>query len=88
MSMVLGYWGNNISQEHVAAEIYDSGAKITRMADMVSYPVIQGFRSQNFTGTISDLKTWIDDGVPIIVFTKIFTRRPLWPLPGSRWIQR
>jgi len=76
MSMVLGYWGNNISQEYIAAEIYDAGARITRMTDMVSYPITYGFRSQNFTGTISDLKTWIDNGVPLIVLQRFSLEDP------------
>lgn len=67
MSMVLGYWGINVSQEDIAAEIYDPGARITRMTDMVSYPRTYGFNSQAFTGSIYDLKTWINDGVPLIV---------------------
>jgi len=76
MSMVLGYWGNSISQEDVAAEIYDPGARITRMADMVSYPLTFGFKSQDFTGSIHDLKTWIDNGVPVIVLQRFSLEDP------------
>jgi len=76
MSMVLGYWGNNVSQEDIAAKIYDAGARITRMTDMVAYPITYGFRSQNFTGTISGLKTWIDNGVPLIVLQRFSLEEP------------
>lgn len=76
MSMVLGYWGTNMSQEDIAAEIYDPGSRITRMTDMVSYPTTFGFKSQDFTGSIYDLKTWIDNGVPVVVLQRFSLEDP------------
>lgn len=74
MSMILGYWGTNVSQEDIAAEIC-RGA-ITYIEDMVSYPTAYGFISQDFTGSIYDLKTWIDDGVPLIVLQRFSLEDP------------
>jgi len=76
MSMVLSYWGTNISQGDIAAEIYDSRSRITRMTDMVSYPMTFGFKSQDFTGSIYDLKTWIDNGVPVVVLQRFSLEDP------------
>lgn len=76
MSMVLGYWGTNLSQGDIAAEIYDAGARITRVTDMVSYPRVYSFTSQDFTGSIYDLKTWINNGVPLIVLQRLSLENP------------
>jgi hypothetical protein len=76
MSMVLSYWGTNLSQGDIAAEIYDVGARITRVTDMVLYPRMYGFISQSFTGSIYDLKTWITDGVPLIVLQRLSLEDP------------
>lgn len=76
MSMVLGYWGTNISKEDIAAEIYDPAARITYMSEMVSYSMTYGFNSQDFTGSISDLKMWINDGVPLIVLQRFSLENP------------
>jgi len=76
MSMVLGYWGTNMSQGDIAAEIYDPGARMTRMSDMVSYPTVYGFNSQDFTGSIFDLKMWINGGVPLIVLQRFSLEDP------------
>ena len=76
MSMVLSYWGTNLSQGDIAAEIYDAGARITRVTDMVSYPRVYSFTSQDFTGSIYDLKTWINNGVPLIVLQRLSLENP------------
>jgi hypothetical protein len=76
MSMVLGYWGTNISQGDIAAEIYDPGSRITLMTDMVSYPMTFGFKSQDFAGSIHDLKTWVDNGVPVVVLQRFSLEDP------------
>jgi len=76
MSMVLGYWGTNRSQGDIATEIFDPGARITSMSDMVSYPTPYGFNSQDFTGSIYDLKMWINGGVPLIVLQRFSLEDP------------
>jgi len=76
MSMVLDYWGTNISKEDIATEIYDPATKITYMSEMVSYPMAYGFNSQDFTGSICDLKMWINDGVPLIVLQRFSPENP------------
>jgi hypothetical protein len=76
MSMVLGYWGTNISKGDIATEIFDPIAKITYMMDMVSYPTTYGLDSQEFTGSIYDLKTWINHGVPLIVLQRFSLENP------------
>jgi len=46
------------------------------MIDMAAYPTTFGFKSQDFTGSIHDLKTWIDNGIPVVVLQRFSLEDP------------
>ncbi len=74
--MVLGYWGVNVTQEDVAAEIYDPEARLTDISAMKSFARNQGFRTEELNGTIDCLREWISRGCPAIVLQKISPQNP------------
>lgn len=70
LSMVLGFWGLNITQQNIAEEIYDPESQGTAMGFMVTYARERGFEVEDFHGSIDDIKSWLRDGVPLIVMQK------------------
>ena len=76
LAMVLNYWGLNISQDEIAAEIYRPDKKLTYISDMVKYPQSLGFYSKAFTGSIDILKSYIIADIPVIVLQKFSTIIP------------
>jgi len=70
LTMILNYWGANVTQEEVAAEIYDPEANLTSISKMRMYPQKIGFKTKEIDGSINDLKEWINRGRPLIVLQK------------------
>ena len=70
LSMVLGYWGLNITQQNIAEEIYDPESQGTAIEYMATYARERGFEAEDFHGSIDDIKSWLRDGVPLIVMQK------------------
>jgi len=46
LTMVLKYWGLDVTQEEIAAQTYDPEAKLTDISAMRFYPLRYGFRSE------------------------------------------
>jgi len=70
LTMILNYWGVEVTQDEVAAEVYDAQAHLTYMTEMAAYPKTLGFETEQRTGSISELKHWISLGRPLIVLQK------------------
>jgi predicted double-glycine peptidase len=70
LSMVLRYWGLNITQQEIAEEIYDPESQGTATEFMATYARERGFEVEDFHGSIDDIKSWLRDGVPLIVIQK------------------
>ena len=70
LTMVLNYWGVNVTQEEVAVEIYDPATNLTHISEMRSYPQEHGFKTEELNGSINHLKKWISKGSPLIVLQK------------------
>lgn len=71
LAMVFGYWGLNLTQEEIAAEIYDPQARLTNISAMGSYPQEYGFRTEELNGSIGYLRKWISKGCPTIVLQEV-----------------
>lgn len=64
---VLNFWGEKISPEHIAQEIYSPTAKGTLNLDLLFYAQKRGFQTQQYKGSLEDLKRNISAGVPLIL---------------------
>jgi len=71
LTIVLKYWGLNVTQEEIAAQTYNPETKLTNISIMKSYPLRCGFRSEELNGSIDCLRKWIRKGCPIIVLQKL-----------------
>jgi len=74
--MVLNYWDVQISQEEVAAEIYDPRHHLTYIRDMVVFPRRYNLTSMELASSIVELKDFIRRGYPIIVLQKFSLMNP------------
>lgn len=70
LTMSLNYWGANVTQEEVAAEIYNPATNITEISKMKAYPQKLEFRTEELVGSINHLKVWISRGCPLIVLQR------------------
>lgn len=64
---VLNFWGEKISPEDIAQEIYSPTAKGTLNLDLLFYAQKRGFQAQQYQGSLEDLKRNISAGVPLIL---------------------
>ncbi len=76
LTMVLSYWGANVTQEEVAGEIYDPATNITKISEMKAYSQELGFETEELIGSINHLKEWINRGRPPIVLQKFSLQNP------------
>ncbi|MEM2922408.1 MAG: C39 family peptidase, partial [Candidatus Bathyarchaeia archaeon] len=70
LSMVLNYWGYNITKEDIASQIYDPQNRLTTISNMTLYPQALGFDTADFAGSISYIQLYIQKGIPLIVLQK------------------
>jgi tetratricopeptide (TPR) repeat protein len=72
LTMVLNYWdgSGSLSQQKVAADIYDSQSQVTYNSELVLYPRTLGFQSYSFQGDLPSLKAVVAQDIPVIVLTK------------------
>jgi predicted double-glycine peptidase len=74
LSIVIDYWygktgaGKWLTPEEIAAEIYSPTARGVLGFDLENYGKRHGFETQQYAGTIVDLKQKVDAGVPVIIF--------------------
>lgn len=70
LAMVLSYWGDYISQENIASDIYKPEENGTRISDMDSYAENRGFNSDWGSAKFKNLKKKLRKGYPVIVLQK------------------
>lgn len=68
MASVLGYWGDNVSQEEAARDIFIPMLKGTITVDMVNYARKRGFHASSYKGSLESLKEEINKGHPLILY--------------------
>ncbi len=69
LSMALGYWGLELDQDRIAAEIY-TGVVGTAPQVIREFATTRGLRSASFDGTVNNWKRLLDAGVPVLWLTK------------------
>lgn len=68
MASVLRYWGDNVSQEETARDIFIPVLKGTITVDMVNYARKRGFQASSYKGNLESLKEEVDKGHPLILY--------------------
>ena len=74
--MVLRYWGDKVTYEEIVDAIWLRDMCLTLASDMVRYARKRGFYVVGRLSTIEDLKTYIDQGLPVIVLQKVSASNP------------
>ena len=77
LAMVLGYWGVNLTQDEIAAEVFDPHAKLTPAYKMVQFAQKLGFFSRGITGSMELIKYCIYLEIPVIVLQKYSLKHPV-----------
>lgn len=67
MASVLGYHGDNISQEEIAEEVYTPKLDGALISDMENFARGRGYDAETVSGDTSSLEKEIDEGVPVIL---------------------
>ena len=67
LASVMNYWGVHVTPDDIAKEIYSKSARGTLNIDMIIYAQKKGLTSNQYKGSIEDLKKNIVSGYPIIV---------------------
>ncbi|NLN74797.1 MAG: hypothetical protein GX139_00600 [Armatimonadetes bacterium] len=67
MTSVLQYFGENITQQDIGAEIYDSVGGSTHGADMLFYAKNKGYAAYSWNSGIDDAKHKLAAGFPVLV---------------------
>ncbi|MCB0833717.1 MAG: tetratricopeptide repeat protein, partial [Bacteroidetes bacterium] len=72
LSMVLQFYGRKIDQDDIYATIKSDFAG-AQANDILNYPRSLGsYKTFGYTGTLEDLKSRIDEGIPVLVFLTPF----------------
>ncbi len=76
LSMVLNYWDEDkvFTQEEIVSDIFDSNAEITNNSEMIFYPYNKNFYVCSFNGNIKKLKSFIKEGIPVIVLQRVVSK--------------
>lgn len=67
MASVMAYYGNIVSQEEIAGRVYTPALKGALISDMENFARERGFEVSTGNGNIEQLKTFIDEQVPVIL---------------------
>ncbi|MCE5312246.1 MAG: C39 family peptidase [Nitrospiraceae bacterium] len=67
LATVLDYYGTNSTPQMIAKEIYSKTARGTLTTDMILYAQKLGFKADQYSGSIEDIKKKVKDGYPLIV---------------------
>lgn len=67
LSSVLEYYGVKKSQEEIAKAVYDPKLKGALITDLQNYAQSLGFKTQLFTGSLQEVKGYINKGFPVIL---------------------
>lgn len=64
---VLNFYGENLTPEKIKNKVFRKNLRATTTLDMLLYPRQIGFVSRHYKGNPKDLKTAIDNRIPLIV---------------------
>ena len=67
MATVLQFYGQDVSQDEIAEAIYIPELNGTLISDMENYASAKGYSVHTSNGNIEELKTNIDNGIPVIL---------------------
>ncbi|MDR3640716.1 MAG: C39 family peptidase [Humidesulfovibrio sp.] len=67
LATVLGYYGDPVSPEDVAAEVFRPDLRGAVSLDLALYPRGRGFRTRFFRGSAADIAAAVDAGRPVLV---------------------
>jgi predicted double-glycine peptidase len=74
LAEVMDYWygkmgaSRRVTPEEIAASIYSPSARGVLGLDLELYARKQGFETEQYSGSVDDLKKQVDRGVPAIIF--------------------
>jgi ABC-type bacteriocin/lantibiotic exporter with double-glycine peptidase domain len=81
LASLLGFFGQNVPPQHIAAEIFDPALGGTSTAAMVAYGARHGFPLWAHQGTLTDIRAELDAGRPVIAL-----HRRAWPHRGFHFV--
>jgi len=67
MASVLQFYGQDVSQDEIAEAIYIPELNGALISDMENYASAKGYSVHTSNGNIEELKTNIDNGIPVIL---------------------
>jgi ABC-type bacteriocin/lantibiotic exporter with double-glycine peptidase domain len=67
LASVMEYYGDDITQGDIAANVYTPKLQGALISDMENYARDNGFRAETMNGSINELEELIDEGVPVIL---------------------
>ena len=70
LAAVLQYWGRDISQEEIAAQLYLASVRGTINFELENYARGKDLWTRSYNGCLEDLKKKISYGIPLIVLVK------------------
>ncbi len=71
LSVVLKYYGKDVSQEEIAKEVYSPKLKGALITDLRIYAQSQGFRAEVLQGDLRDIEGYTDKGIPVIILVEL-----------------
>lgn len=71
LSAVLNFYNLNLSQETIAKSVYHPKLKGALITDLEKYARSMGFRAQTRQGSLYELKSLIDRGIPPIILVEL-----------------
>jgi hypothetical protein len=60
----MSYWGDSIKQEEIAASVHSISLKGALITDLKRYAEAKGYRTSLSSGTLEDLRGWINAKSP------------------------
>ena len=72
LAMLLNHWSTHkkYTEAEIVEALYNPRTKLIYNSDMVYFPVQEGFKTFSFNSTIEEIKSIIDQDVPVIVLQK------------------
>ena len=67
MASVMAHYGSTLGQDEVAEVVYTPALNGALISDMENFARDKGFQSRTENGSIEQLKTLLDEGLPVIL---------------------
>lgn len=74
LAMVANYYGQPVTQDEIAAAVYQPDLSATLTTDLANYAARWDFWSREYRGSLADLQQKLSAGVPLIVLGKLGRR--------------